>query len=82
MTNALTIKIAIESAKNLDDLLEALTSYEDETPINDVIDTTRLPIYGPERSLVEGAWSWDNDRAIVGTCNDDFEIVPIDEIDE
>ena len=37
---------------------------------------TDLPIYGdPDRNNPEGVWSWDDTREIVGTCQEDLEIV-------
>lgn len=66
-----SFKQACADAKNLDDVLNIMRNraYEDE-------DFTEMPTFGgAEPSDTYGVWSWDEDRMIVGSNPDDFEIV-------
>ena len=59
---------------NLDELFAALRA-------GDVELSADLPVFAPEWENPEGVWSWDETRAIVGTCADDLEILDRSEID-
>ena len=68
MTNSTNIQAAISSSTNLEELLEALNSYDDdETKIDEVADLPGLPTFGgDEPENTDGIWSWDADNLI---CN-------------
>jgi hypothetical protein len=66
---------AAEEAATLDALLEAVRAglYSERQ-------MTKLPTYGgPEPRDTAGVWSWDATRLLVGTCSEDFRLVPRDE---
>ena len=69
----ITTKSELKNAefKNLDDLFDSLKNNEiDDRLMSD------LPIFS--YSIIENTnevWSWDDDRAIVGTHSEDYKIV-------
>lgn len=67
----------LAAAPNLAALLVAMLATNDLTDEeSDRIDWSDLPTFGGEEpSDTVGIWSWDPDNMIVGTCEDDIEIV-------
>ncbi len=63
------------ASKTLDELFAAIKNGAV------ALDDT-LPTFGPEWANPLGVWSWDETRMLVGTCLDDLEIVPQDEVNE
>lgn len=60
----------------LDDLLAVL---RDGGELKGTVGMTALPTFGGDDCADIGEdpiWSWDSDRVLIGTCADDFEIVP------
>lgn len=69
------------SFANLDELYLAMRRGDSRTlarQAESVSDwSTDLPLFGDRRPTnPDGVWSWDDGRAIVGTCPDDLEILP------
>lgn len=66
----------VESAENLEDLLEALVDAEKAgVGTDDII--TDLPTFGGEDpSDTAEVWSWDETRLLVGRCVSEFAILP------
>ena len=61
----------MEDIKTLDQLL----SYIQTEEVSDT-DMSDLPTFGGDTpSDTMGIWSWDQDRLLIGTCADDYEIV-------
>lgn len=63
--------MTIETIETLDDLLNHIKHEElDDRTMSD------LPNFGGEMpSDTTHIWSWDEDRLLVGTCSEDYEIV-------
>ena len=62
---------------DLDDLLCVLRMGAGEVRCENGRHLDELAVYGgTEPDDTEGVWSWDAERLLVGTCSDDFEIVP------
>ena len=69
---------------SLDDLLRLLRgacghgeACDCGRPLLSERDLTRLPTYGgAEPRTTSGVWSWDAGRLLVGTCAEDYRIVP------
>ncbi len=62
---------------DLGDLLRVLRMGADEVRDENGRHLDELPVFGgtePDDTI--GVWSWDAERLLVGTCPDDFEIVP------
>tara|TARA_B100000745_G_C20070223_1_gene365298 strand:+ start:306 stop:521 length:216 start_codon:yes stop_codon:yes gene_type:complete len=64
--------------KNLDELLELMISDHPSAMCAQDPEawSTDLPTFGGEGpACTLGVWSWDETRLLIGTCNDDLEIV-------
>jgi len=61
--------------------MQNLNEVFDAMKTNAGLNWENLPTWGAEPEETSQVWSWDNERAIVGTCADDIEIVDRDEID-
>lgn len=71
----MTIEAELETAANLYDLLAAIRAIPEDVYLD--VDLTSLPTFGGEEpSSTAGVWSWDEEHLLVGTCRDDFRIVP------
>lgn len=66
MTNSTNIKAEIAAAKNLDELLEVLSSYDDdEVKLDEIANLAGLPTFGgDEPENTDGIWSWDADNLL------------------
>lgn len=69
----------IDNIANLDQLLAYLADLSDDE--NDRVDWASLPTFGgPDVDDTDGVWSWDATRMLVGTCRDDLEIIPREDV--
>ena len=63
--------LVVEAIYNLDDLLDMIKTCDiDDQTMSD------LPTFGGDiPSDTTHIWSWDEDRLLIGTCSEDYEIV-------
>tara|TARA_R110000751_G_scaffold131171_1_gene233322 strand:- start:285 stop:602 length:318 start_codon:yes stop_codon:yes gene_type:complete len=61
----------MQHIENLDDLLDYITNTDiDDQTMSD------LPTFGGDMpSDTTHVWSWDEERLLIGTCSEDYEIV-------
>ncbi len=79
----MTRKMNSNSPKNLDDLYEKMLSDHPSTLDRFGQWSSDLPTFGGhDLTGMDGVWSWDEKRLIVGSCHDDLQIVTRRELSE